>query len=208
MFDPSLYEEPQAPTAQAKPVVDPGPSSLVGPGQRVGGRQPSQSGNSPVAIAFLGAGVVALAVSTGGAIPDIQHKIDANRAVSARLTQEGLSNLSESEIDKLVKTAIPLVNVNGELTALNWQQVKSLRLSPGTYTTGASIYFIAMVGPGKVGENNPVIGHKVGALTPEQRRKIIENAQGDGGVWQVVQSLRGGEPIPVVSGLRINRPNR
>lgn len=207
-FDYSAYQDPETPAAQANPVADPGPSNLVGPGQRVGGRPVQQQGNSPVAIAVLGIGAAAIAFSAGGALPGIQHEITANSAVSQRLAAEGLSTLSPAEIDKLIEFAIPLVDVDGNLTALQWEQVKPLKLQPGVYATGNSIYRIRMVGPGKVGEPNPVTGHGVGLLTPDQRATIIANAKKDGGVWQVVQSLGRGEQIPIVHNVRIARPNR
>lgn len=207
-FDYSAYEKTEDPTAQANPVADAGPSSLVGPGQRVGGRPVQQQGTSPVAIAVLAVGAAAIAFSAGGAIPGIQHEIAANSAVSERLAAEGLSNLSGSEIDKLIEFAIPLVDADGNFTALTWEQVKSLKLQPGAYATGNSIYRIRMVGPGKVGGPNLVTGHGVGVLTAKQRATIIASAQKDGGVWQVVASLGRGEPIPIVRGVRINRPNR
>lgn len=208
-FDYSAYEKTENPTAQTNPVADAGPSGLVGPGQRVGGRPVQQQGNSPVAIAVLGVAAAALTFSATGAIPGIQHQIAANSAVSERLAQEGLSTLSESQVNELIPFAVPLVNADGYLTALTWEQVKSLRLPPGAYATGASIYRVEMVGPGKVGGPNLVAGHGVGPLTSDQRSEIIDNAQKDGGLWRVVKSLgRNDAQIPIVYGMRINRPNR
>lgn len=208
MFDLSQYEEPDTSAAQASPVADAGPSSLVGPGQRVGGRQAPQQGNSPVAIAILGIGVAALALSAGGALPGIQYEIAANSAVSQRLAAEGLSTLSEAEVEELIEFAIPLVDKDGNFTAMQWEQVKPLKLQPGVYATGNSIYRIRMVGSGKVGQQNLVTGHGVGTLTAKQRERIIANATGDGGMWRVVERLARNEPIPTVRGVRIDRPNR
>jgi hypothetical protein len=131
--------------------------------------------NSPVALAILGLGAAALLGSGATALPGVVQNFQTAAMVQQQRDRNGLRILSRDEAEKLVVDAIPLLDENGKLLPLGWEDVRNdPNRKGGTYIVRTGVFYKATVGAGSQGSIPAATGHSYGDLPPKVLARRVE----------------------------------
>lgn len=177
MFNKS--DPPSQVTSNRRPI-DAQPSTQAPNTRASRVRNDRNSGVNPGSIAAIAVGTVAvLGVGGYAGYVGLQNAAEAakvEQAVNKRLADDGVAKMTDSEIETYLDKATPLLDRTGSLESLQWEDIIKNRggnFTPGVYLTKTQVIYKETMGSTPTPGSVPLIGHKIGIVSPEQAEKRL-----------------------------------